>query len=82
MRSNRARTPFYWPQMKRWTKRISNKTKRSNYNPNSYSRDRWRNKKSVETIPQTSQKLMITQRIMKFRSSSTLITNKLHFYST
>lgn len=69
MQSNRVRTPFYRPQMKRWTKRISNKTKRSNYNPSSYSRDRWKNKKSVETnsIPQTSQKLMITQRIMKFR---------------
>ena len=82
MQSNRARTPSYWHQMKRWVKRISSKTKRMNYNPNS--RDRWKNKKSVEmnSTPQTSQKLMKTQRIMKFRSSSTLITNKLHFYST
>ena len=67
MQSNRTRIPSYWLQMKRWTKRISNKTKRMNYNLNS--RDRWKNKKSVEmnSIPQTSRRLTKTQRIMKFK---------------
>ena len=67
MQNNRTRTPDYWLLIKRWTKRTSNKTKRMNYNPNS--RDRWKNKKSVEmnSTPQTSRKLMKTQRIMKFR---------------